>query len=113
MIIKDFLEVLKKHNIPEDVRIISDSKCNCSDIDAIFYDKNGKCLNLAQGDAVYINKHLREYLIYIDNDLIDAAYFSPIYNPIYSSQFKIIGHAALDENNQVIFKRLEEKNLTF
>lgn len=113
MEVRDFLEVLKKHNIPEDVRIISDSKCNCSDIDAIFYDKNGKCLNLAQGETIYINQHIREYLIYVDNELIDEDSFSPIYNSVFNSEFKKIGYAALDENNQVIVKPLEEKELTF
>lgn len=41
MEVRDFLEVLKKHNIPEDVKILSDSgwECGATDIEAIYYNK--------------------------------------------------------------------------
>jgi hypothetical protein len=49
----------------------------------------------------------------VDNELVDEDSFSPIYNSVFNSQFKKIGYAVLDENNQVVVKPLEEKNLTF
>lgn len=111
MIIKDFLNVLEEHNIPDNVKIICDSKCG--DVEAIFYSKDRNCLNLIQGETLYLNQHIREYLIYLDKELADESSFAPIYNSVFNSEFKKIGYAVLDENNQVIVKPLEEKELTF
>lgn len=110
MIIKDFLNVLKKYNIPEDVKIFSDSgwKCSATDIKAIYYNKEKNFIVLVQSSNAMPRYHVGEYLIYIDNELIDENSFSPVFNPIFNSQLKI-GYAVLDKNNRVIVKPLEEK----
>ena len=111
MEVKVFLKVLEEHNIPDNAKIIYDSKCG--DVEAIFYSKDGNCLNLIQGETLYINQHIGEYLIYSDKELVDESSFAPIYNSVFNSEFKKIGYAVLDENNQVIVKSLKEKELTF
>lgn len=110
MEVKDFLEVLEKHNISEDVKIFSDSgwKCSATDIKAIYYNKEKNFIVLVQSSNAMPRYHVGEYLIYIDNELIDENSFSPVFNPIFNSQLKI-GYAVLDKNNRVIVKPLEEK----
>ena len=72
---------------------------------------------------MYLNNHIGEYLIYIDEKVVDKNAFNSTHNSIMTfvpnkelygfSEWKEIGYAVLDENNQVIVKPLEEKELTF
>jgi hypothetical protein len=121
MKVKDFLEVLKKHNIPEDVRIISDSgwECGATDIEAIYYNKEKNSITLVQGDTMYLNSHIGEYLIYIDEKVADKNAFNSTHNVVGefvpnkellgTSVWKNTGYAILDKNNRVVVKPLEEK----
>ena len=121
MEVRDFLAVLKEHNIPEDVKILSDSgwECGATDIEAVYYNKKENYITLVQGDTMYLNNHIGEYLIYIDEKVVDKNAFNPTHNTVGefvpnkelfgTSVWKNTGYAALDENNQVIAKPLEEK----
>lgn len=121
MEVRDFLNALKEHNIPEDVKILSNSgwECGATDIEAIYYNKEKNSITLVQGDTMYLRNHIGEYLIYIDEKVVDKNAFNYTHNRImalvpnselYSfSYWKEIGYAVLDENNQVVVKSLEEK----
>lgn len=122
MVIKDFLEVLKKYNIPEDVKILSDSgwECGATDIEAIYYNKEKNFIVLVQSSNAMPRYHIGEYLIYANKKIIDDDFtFVPEYNSIMTfvpndelygfSNWEEIGYAVLDENNQVVVKPLEEK----
>jgi hypothetical protein len=121
MEVRDFLNVLKKYNIPEDVKILSNSgwECGATDIEAIYYNKEKNSITLVQGDTMYLRNHIGEYLIYIDEKVADKNAFNSTHNVVGkfvhnkellgTSVWKETGYAVLDKNNQVIVKPLEEK----
>lgn len=121
MEVREFLNALKEYNIPEDVKISSDSgwECDATGIEAIYYNKEKNSITLVQGDTMYLNSHIGEYLIYIDEKVADKNAFNPTHNAVGefvpnkelfgTSVWKEIGYAVLDENNQVVVKPLEEK----
>ena len=121
MEVRNFLNVLKEYNIPEDTKIIADTnwKCGTIDIEAIFYNKEKSYIELIQNETMYLNQHIGEYLIYINKEFIDKDSFDCTYNTVGefvpnkellgTFVWKEIGYAVLDENNQVIVKPLEEK----
>lgn len=127
MKVKDFLEVLEKHNIPEDVKILSDSgwECDATDIEAVYYNKEKNFIVLVQSSNAMPQYHIGEYLIYADKKIIDdddvifapecnvVGEFVPNKELLGTSVWKNTGYAILDKNNRVVVKPLEEKNLTF
>ena len=123
MKVKDFLEVLKEHNIPEDVKILSDSgwECGATDIEAVYYNKEKNFIVLVQSSNAKPQYHIGEYLIYADKKIIDNDFtFVPECNAVGefvsnqellgTSVWKEIGYAVLDENNQVVVKPQKKNN---
>lgn len=122
MEVREFLNALKEYNIPEDVEIFSDSgwECDATGIEAIYYNKEKNFIILVQSSNAMPKYHVGEYLIYADKKIIDDDFtfvskcngitILVPNNKLYGfSDWKEIGYAVLDENNQVVVKPLEEK----
>lgn len=60
MTLEKLSEIMKEHNIPGDVRLMSDSgwECDATDMDGIFYNKKENILVFTQeGNANFMDEH--------------------------------------------------------
>lgn len=88
MTLKKLNELCKKHNINEDVKLMSDSGWECceTEMDGVYYSKKGNLIIFTQGSEYerdYCYPHTYEHQILGIND------FEPLYNyKIYKKEKK-------------------------